>query len=406
MMGVANPMKEGSAIESGGGLTAIPHGRRRIALDLTSLLPHETGVDRYMIQLVLHLGKVDQRNQYRVYVNWEDRNRLTGLLPANFQVIPLSGRLRLARFLFQQVLLPVVAGWWGADVVHSPSFIMPMVRGRQSHVLTVHDMTSFTLPNHHIPLRRSLAYRQLLLWSIRRGHAITVPSRSTQEDIYHLIPDLPRARVKVIPAGIGEEFKVYPKKAIHKTIERLGLPTSYILYVGTIEPRKNLQILVQSYQELVTMGNTKEHLVLVGRLGWGYDELLKQIESPELQNRVHLVGYVHQKDLPLVYAGATLFVYPSLQEGFGFPPLEAMACGVPTISSQGSSLGENLEGAAKLVPLDEPESLTHAMHQLLNDEGIREQYRREGFARASTFRWEETARQTLRCYQEVALITP
>jgi glycosyltransferase involved in cell wall biosynthesis len=398
-------LQNAAPIVAGGGLTSIHNGDKRIALDLTALLPHETGVDRYMIQLVLHLGKVDQRNRYRVYVNWEDRNRLTGLLPANFQVIPLSGRPRLARFLFQQVLLPVLAGWWGADVVHSPSFIMPMVRGRQSHVLTVHDMTSFTLPNHHIPLRRSLAYRQLLLWSIRRAHAITVPSRSTQEDIYHLIPELPRARVKVIPAGIGEEFTAYPPEAIRKTLERLGFPASYILYVGTIEPRKNLQILVQSYKQLVTMGKTKEHLVLVGRLGWGYDELLKQIESPELQNRVHLVGYVHQKDLPLVYAGATLFVYPSLQEGFGFPPLEAMACGTPTISSQTSSLIENLQGAAKLVPPDDPESLTQAMHQLLNDEGIREQYRREGFARASTFRWEETARQTLRCYQEVALVT-
>jgi glycosyltransferase involved in cell wall biosynthesis len=396
-------LQNAAPIGAGGGLTSIHNGDKRIALDLTALLPHETGVDRYMIQLVLHLGKVDQQNRYRVYVNWEDRNRLTGLLPANFQVIPLSGRPRLARILFQQVLLPVVAGWWGADVLHSPSFIMPMVRGRQSHVLTVHDMTSFTLPNHHIPLRRSLPYRQLLLWSIRRGHAITVPSRSTQEDIYHWVPDLPRARVKVIPGGIGEEFTAYPPEAIRKTLERLGFPASYILYVGTIEPRKNLQILVQSYKQLVTMGKTKEHLVLVGRLGWGYDELLKQIESPELQNRVHLVGYIHQKDLPLVYAGATLFVYPSLQEGFGFPPLEAMACGTPTISSQTSSLIENLQGAAKLVPPDDPECLTEAIHQLLNDEGIREQYRREGFARASKFRWEETALQTLSCYQEVAL---
>jgi glycosyltransferase involved in cell wall biosynthesis len=403
MSGGVDSLQNATPIGAGGGLTSIHNGDKRIALDLTALLPHETGVDRYMIQLVLHLGKVDQKNRYRVYVNWEDRNRLTGLLPANFQVIPLSGRPRLARILFQQVLLPVVAGWWGADVVHSPSFIMPMVRGRQSHVLTVHDMTSFTLPNHHIPLRRSLPYRQLLLWSIRRGHAITVPSRSTQEDIYHWVPDLPRARVKVIPGGIGEEFTAYPPEAIRKTLERLGFPASYILYVGTIEPRKNLQILVQSYKQLVTMGKTKEHLVLVGRLGWGYDELLKQIESPELQNRVHLVGYIHQKDLPLVYAGATLFVYPSLQEGFGFPPLEAMACGAPTISSQTSSLIENLQGAAKLVPPDDPECLTEAIHQLLNDEGIREQYRREGFARASKFRWEETALQTLSCYQEVAL---
>lgn len=141
--------------------------------------------------------------------------------------------------------------------------------------------------------------------------------------------------------------------------------------------------------------------MLVGRLGWGYDELLKQIDDLDLHNRVHLAGYVHQKDLPLLYAGAALFVYPSLQEGFGFPPLEAMACGAPTISSQTSSLTENLQGAAKLVPPNDPEPLTEAMHQLLNDKASREQHRREGFARALRFRWKETALRTLRCYQDV-----
>jgi glycosyltransferase involved in cell wall biosynthesis len=220
--------------------------------------------------------------------------------------------------------------------------------------------------------------------------------------MYHWVPDLSRSKVRVIPGGIGEEFRVYPREAIQNTLERLGLPASYILYVGTIEPRKNLPLLVQSYKQLVTMGKTKEHLVLVGRLGWGYDAVLKQIESPELKHRVHLVGYVHQHDLPLVYAGATLFVYPSLQEGFGFPPLEAMACGVPTISSQTSSLIENLQGAAILVPPDDQESLTEAMDQLLNDEASRDQYRQEGIARAAAFRWEETARRTIQCYQEIA----
>lgn len=385
-----------------GGLTTMHRGIRRISIDLTALLPHETGVDRYMIQLVLHLGKVDQWNHYRIYVNWEDRNRLAGLLPDNFRVIPLSRRSRPVRLLFQQVLLPIVAGWWEADVVHSPSFIMPMVRGRQHHILTVHDMTSFTLPNCHILLRRSLPYRQFLLWSIRRADVITVPSRSTQKDMVHWVPDLLRTKVRVIPGGIGEEFKVYPREAIQNTLERLGLPVSYILYVGTIEPRKNLPRLIQSFKQLVTMRKTKEHLVLAGRMGWGYDDLLKQLDNLELRNRVHVLGYVHQSDLPQLYAGATLFVYPSLQEGFGFPPLEAMACGVPTISSQTSSLIENLQGAAILVPPDDLESLTEAMDQLLNDEASRDQYREKGFARAAAFRWEETARRTLQCYQEIS----
>jgi glycosyltransferase involved in cell wall biosynthesis len=379
------------------------HGTGRFVLDLTALLPEVTGVDRYMIQLVVHLGKVDQRNRYRIYINWEDRNRLTGLLPSNFQVIPLSLRARLARLVFQQMVMPIVAECWDADVVHSPSFIMPMVRGRRNHVLTIHDMTSFTLPRHHIPLRRSFAYRQLLLGSIRRAHVITVPSQSSREDVLHWVPDLPSSRVRVIPAGINEEFKVYPREAIRQTLERLSLPASYILYVGTIEPRKNLELLVQAYKRLVTMGKTKEHLVLAGRKGWGYDTLLKQIEHSDLRSRIHITGYVYQKDLPFLYGGASLFVYPSLQEGFGFPPLEAMACGVPTISSHTSSLGENLQGAATLISPHDLEALIEAMNLLLNDESSRNHYRKEGLVRASTFKWEETAGQTLRCYQEIAL---
>jgi glycosyltransferase involved in cell wall biosynthesis len=355
-----------------------------------------------MIQLVIYLGKVDQQNQYRIYVNWEDRNRFCGMLPGNFRVIPFSFRPRPIRLLFQQIMLPMMAEWWSADVVHSPSFLMPMVRGRQHHVLTVHDMTSFTLPHHHIALRRSRAYRQLLLSSIRRAHLVTVPSRSTQEDVHHWVSDLPHSRVRVIPGGIGEEFTTYSQDSVQKTLERLAIPESYILYVGTIEPRKNLIMLIQGYKELVTMRGIKQHLVLIGRLGWGYDDLLKEIDTPELRDRVHVAGYVHQKDLPLIYAGATLFVYPSLQEGFGFPPLEAMACGVPTISSQTSSLVENLQGAAKLVPPNELESLAEAMYQLLNDPASRERYREAGFARASKFRWEETARKMLQCYQEAA----
>lgn len=254
-------------IAKNGRLTSIHNGGKRFALDLTALLPEVTGVDRYMLQLVCHLGKVDQQNQYRIYVNWKDRNRLTKLLPSNFQVIPLSVRPRLGRLVFQQVVLPIVAEYWDADVVHSPSFIMPMVRGSRKHVLTVYDMTTFNLPDCHIPLRRSFAYRQLLLWSIRRANAITVPSRSSQEEIYYWVPEVPRERVRVIPGGIGEEFTVYPPETIRKALDRLALPASYILYVGTIEPRKNLHILIKSYKQLVT--REKDRSIWCWLDGWG-----------------------------------------------------------------------------------------------------------------------------------------
>ena len=374
----------------------------RIAIDLTALLPEATGVDNFLKNLVLNLGRVDESNSYRIFVNHEDRHLFQGMLPGNFSVTPFSFQPRWVRLLFQQVALPSAARIWGADVVHSPSFIMPFYRGRARHVLTVHDMTFFSVPHCHIPLRRSALYRRAVSESIRRADLVTVPSRSTQQAVLHWMPELSPGRVRTIATGIGAEFRLRHPQQVREVLDRLRLPHSYILYVGTIEPRKNLERLVESYRRLIATGAISEHLVLAGRLGWGYKGLLAQLDSPELRGRVHLTGYITQSDLPCLYAGATLFVYPSLQEGFGFPPLEAMACGVPTISSLSSSLVENLQGAAELVPPDDIDALAEAMRRLLQDMLVRARCREKGLARAATFRWEETARQTLNCYNALA----
>lgn len=374
----------------------------RIAIDLTALLPEATGVDNYLKQLVLHLGCIDNDNQYKVFVNYEDRNLFREVLPRNFSVVPLCLRPRPIRLLFQQFALPVATRMWGADVVHSPSFIMPLYRGKPRHVVTVHDMTFFSLSKCHISLRRSFLYKRAVLESIRRADLVIVPSFATQRQIALIMPEFSLDRTRVIPQGVGDEFHVYPPEEVRKAGRRLQLPSSYVLYVGTIEPRKNLPRLVESFRRLVAKENVTEHLVLVGRLGWNYKALLTQLDTPELRGRVHLVGYVSQRDLPWFYAGAKLFIYPSLEEGFGFPPLEAMACGVPTISSCSSSLAENLQGAAELVPPDDVAALTSAMSRLLHDESLQAKYKTQGLARAARFRWVETARQTLDCYSSLA----
>jgi glycosyltransferase involved in cell wall biosynthesis len=373
----------------------------RVAIDLTALQSEATGVDNYLTHLVSSLGQVDRANHYRIYVNYEDRDLFDGRLPRNFAVIPFSFRPRAARLLFQQMALPAAARGWNADVVHSPSFIMPLYRGRQRHVLTIYDMTFFTLPECHTALRRSVFYRQALLRSIRRADLITVPSRFTREQILELVQDVPAGRIRLVIPGIGEEFRVHDSETVRRERRRLGLPESYILHVGTIEPRKNLLRLVEAFQRLVAQVGTDIHLVLAGRLGWSYAELLSRLKAPELSGRIHAPGYVPQAELPWYYAGAKLFVYPSLQEGFGFPPLEAMACGVPTISSLSTSLTENLRGAAELVPPDDVEALAAAMIRLLQDERRRDERKRQGLERAARYRWSETARQTLDCYRSL-----
>lgn len=374
----------------------------RIAIDLTALQPQATGVDNYLRHLVLHLGRIDHGNRYRIYVNFEDRDLLHGLLPDNFAVIPFSLRPRPVRLTFQQLALPAAALGWGADVIHSPSFIMPLYRGRQRHVLTIYDMTFFTLPECHTALRRSFFYRLALLRSIRRADLVTVPSRATRQQILDVVPDLPHHRLRLVVPGVGEEFAVRAPDVVRREVERLRLPLPYILHVGTIEPRKNLLGLIRAYRRLVAGNGSAAHLVLAGRLGWNYRDILAELAVPELDGRVHLPGYVAQDDLPWYYAGASIFVYPSFQEGFGFPPLEAMACGVPTISSLSTALAENLDGAAELVPAGDVEALSTVMAQLLEDPRLRAERRRQGLERAARFRWTETARQTLDCYRSLA----
>jgi alpha-1,3-rhamnosyl/mannosyltransferase len=280
---------------------------------------------------------------------------------------------------------------------------MPMYRARAGHVVTIHDLTFFSLPDCHRALHRSVFYRRAVLASIRRANVITVPSAATRDHIATMLPTLPRHRTRVIPQGIGEEFRVHDPASIRSAAQRLRLPSSYLLYVGTIEPRKNLGQLVEAYRRLVTIDGIREDLVIAGRLGWKYDAVLAQLQAPELRGRVHLTGYIDQADLPLVYGGAKVFVYPSLQEGFGFPPLEAMASGVPTVSSRSSSLSENLEDAAELVPPGDLVALTDAIRRLLKDDARRSCLTARGLERAARYRWENTAQQTLDCYEQAAL---
>ena len=371
----------------------------RIAIDFTAFIPQMTGIDTYLKQLVLHLAKVDQRNQYMIYHNYEDRRVFADNLPVNFSHTSISARPRSIRLISQQIILPLAASDWKADVVHSPSFIMPYIRGRARHVLTVHDMTSFSHPEHHIALRRSRLYRRMVLASLRRTDMVMAPSQATRQAILEFLPDLQPDRIHVTVPGIGEEFQPCDPASVQEVVTRLMLPQPYILYVGTLEPRKNLPALVESYRRLVEAGAIKEHLVLAGKLGWGYEALLKQIHVPALRGKVHLAGYVDQQDLPAVYSGARLFVYPSLHEGFGFPPLEAMACGVPVISTLSSSLVENLAGVAELVSPEDVAALADAIRRVLADDTLWTKRRAQGLEQASHYRWDRTARETLKSYQ-------
>jgi alpha-1,3-rhamnosyl/mannosyltransferase len=372
----------------------------RIGIDVTALTPQHTGVDRFLISLVEHLARLETPHRFHVFANREDLPLLRTRLPDHFRLHGLCLRPRPVRLFFQQVVLPLAALLLRLDVVHSPSFIMPLLRGRARHVLTVHDLTTITRPAAHIPLRRSKAFSLAMIRSIRRAHLVHVPSEFARRDVARRIAGADSARIRVIPHGIADHFHAGAARRASEVSRRLGIPGAYILYVGNIDPRKGLSSLARCYAGLVERGEVDEHLVIAGPLGWGYDELLRLCRDGALRERVHFPGYVPEEDLPALLAGARLFVFPSQEEGFGFPPLEAMACGVPVIASRSSSLAENLEGAASLVPVDDEAALADAIRRLLSNEDLRARRRAEGLARAAEFRWEETARKMLRAYED------
>lgn len=373
----------------------------RVAIDLTALLPRRTGVDTYLLELVKHLAKIDRQNLYTLFVNVADRVHFDGTLGANMNVRALSGRPKPLRLAFQQCVLPVASALAGFDVIHSPSFLLPLWRGRARHLLTVHDMTFFTRPALHNRLHRSSLFRRAVRMSIRRANMVNVPSNAVRRDLLRLIPEVPSDRVRVTPWGIHPRFCIAAQSEVSVEVARLGLPQPYILSLGTIEPRKNQLAILEAFRLLIASGETRLHVVLAGGRGWNTRAVMDAADSPDLRERIHVLGYVPDEALPWLYRGASLFVYPSIDEGFGFPPLEAMACGTPVIASRGSSLEENLRGAACLVSPGSSKELADAISELIGDPVRRESLAQAGRERAARFRWEDTARLLLSCYESL-----
>jgi glycosyltransferase involved in cell wall biosynthesis len=375
----------------------------RIAIDLTATFALPAGIDRHLSGLVSSLARIDRDNEYVLFANLEDRGRfLAEGVPPNFRLWFASARPRVPRLLFQQLIEPALLACLRIDVLHSPVFLMPLYRGRQRHVLTIHDMTSFLHADCHPPIRRGRVYESAVGAFARRADLVTVPSASVRDDLLALVPGVRPERVRVIRSGVSARFRPQEPEAVRRVIERMGIRWPYVLFVGTIEPRKNLSSLLAAFGRLVADRQTDHHLIVAGKRGWSTDAVFEAALAPELRDRVHFVGYVPEEDLPALYGGASVFAFPSLAEGFGFPPLEAMACGVPVVAALTSALRDNLTGAAELVPPEDSAALGAAIARLLSDERLRSERGAAGIARAAAFRWDASARETLECYRELA----
>jgi glycosyltransferase involved in cell wall biosynthesis len=233
-----------------------------------------------------------------------------------------------------------------------------------------------------------------------RATLIIAPSEWTRREItQHL--KIKDHKLRVIPEAARPHMRPQREDEVQPVLEKHGIRGPFLLYVGTIEPRKNLLTLIRAYDDLIRSTEHRPQLVLAGGRGWLFDEVFNLVEELRLQDQVKFTGYVADADLPALYSAAEAFVYPSLYEGFGLPPLEAMACGAPVITSNVTSLPEVVGTAGLTHAPEDARALSQAMVKLLNDIQMREHFKRAGLERAQQFSWERAARATQAVYDEV-----
>lgn len=302
------------------------------------------------------------------------------------------------RLVWEQTVLPILARRTKLDLLHSLHYTRPLVLPCAS-VVTLHDMTFFLFPHLHT-LPKRLFFPMAIRYSARVANALIADSESTRHDVIRLLRVQP-GKTTTIPLGVTSEYRPVSNRALLEPIrQKCALPEKFLLYVGTVEPRKNLPALLRAYRSAVDAGCSLP-LVVVGRLGWMYDEVFRMVEALGLRERLKFTGYIPTQDLPLIYNLAEIFIYPSMYEGFGLPPLEAMACGTPVITTAVSSMPEHVGKAGVLVPPDDEGALARAILGLVNDDELRRRLAVEGPRQAAQFTWARTARETLQVYRRV-----
>ncbi|MBT6048692.1 MAG: glycosyltransferase family 4 protein, partial [Candidatus Scalindua sp.] len=262
---------------------------------------------------------------------------------------------------------------------------------------TVHDIAYLRLPNL-LNTSRKVYKKNILQISIRKAKIIIADSYATKEDIIEYF-GIREEKIRVIHLGVESRFR--PINNVEDFRLKNNLPSKMILNVGTLEPRKNVVSLIKAFRKLREMGFEDVKLVIAGNKGWLYQEIFKEVGQSGLKQEILFLGVVRDKDLPLLYNCADIFVYPSLYEGFGLPPLEAMACGVPVITSNTSSLPEVIGDAGIMVDPTDINSLCESMYILLKDKELWNRMRNMGLERSKLFSWDNTAEKILKVYDEV-----
>lgn len=373
----------------------------KIGIDYTAALKQSGGIGRYTRGLITTLADLDDKNSYTLLATPDAPLHDLQIFQTrpNFthKIYPLPERWMT--IAWHRFYLPIPVEWFTGqvDLFHSPNFILPPTR-RLKTLLTVHDLSFIRHPQGAVAsLRKWL--EKVVPRSLARADHVLADSESTKQDLVQIFRIDPET-ITVVGAGVEERFAPVTDSLTLKTVrQRYHLPPSekLILSLGTLEPRKNFTGLIDAYNQSPV--RETHHLVIAGGKGWLYDDIFVTAETSPVAERIHLIGFVADEDLPALYSLADIFAYPSHYEGFGIPVIEAMACGTPVVCANNSCLPEVAGQAALQITATDTTALAEALHQLATDSALRQQAISEGFHQAQKFSWPAAAERLLTVYQ-------
>lgn len=361
----------------------------KIGIDISMLVYRGSGVATYTFNLVKSLLEIDKKNTYHLFYSSLRRpphfTYLVELQKAGGVVHDLPFPPRVLKFCWNTTqVMPVELFTGKVDIFHSSDFLRPPLLQGTKSVTTIHDLTWKKHPQFHTQDIID-AHEKKLKKTIEQEDTIIVDSQKTKEDLYHFYPHA-KNKVFLVPLGVDDKyFQSVSKEKVQNVLKKYEIKTPYILYVGAIEPRKNIPTLIEAFSKVVK-NNPGIQLVLAGRAGWKNEEVFQTIEKYNVKNNVRFTGYIEEEDLPALYRGALVFVYPSLYEGFGLPPLEALASKTPTIAYNSPSLDQ------EFIDYIDPSRLAKEIEGLLA---------RPQLPKVTILSWKEVAKKTLEVYETI-----
>ena len=363
-----------------------------VAFDVTSFSRFKAGVEYYIKNMFMAISRADLNGLNFISIDLSSNRK-----ESNTSVF--TKIFRGFNLIYQiQIRLPYLLSKNRISVLHSPAYVSPVFK-ICPYVMTIHDLSFMLFPEMFISTYR-LYLKILMPLSVKRADLIIAVSEHTKQDIIKILK-VPEEKIKVIYEGAEERFyKSHSPYLIKSFIKKNNLPEKFILFVGTLEPRKNLKGLLKAYSIYSKRTDKPLKLVLTGMKGWLYNDVFELIETLNLKDNVIFTGYLSDDEMPYLYNAASLFVYPSFYEGFGLPVVEAMACGTPVIASNVSSLPEVLGNAGILIDPNNIEEIALAIQNILEDDKFRHELIEKGLTRAKDFSWDKAAQETIKIYKE------